>query len=98
MPDKNTLLKEVTEVSFAVNDLTLYLDTHPTDAEALKYFHECMAKRKKALKDFEENFYPLTVDCIQAENEQKSGSDTQYGGTSHWTWVDGEPPWIGGCE
>lgn len=98
MPDKNTLLKEINEVSFATLDISLYLDTHPTDLEALKYFHECKTKRKKALADFEKHFYPLTVDCIQAENEQITNRDTKYGGTSHWTWVDGEPPWMGGCE
>lgn len=98
MPDKNTLLKEVSEVSFAVNDLTLYLDTHPTDVEALKYFHDNKAKRKKALDEFEKHFYPLTVDCIQAENEKIANGETKYGGISHWTWADGEAPWKGGCE
>lgn len=98
MPDKNTLLKEIDEVSFGALDVSLYLDTHPTDEEALKFFHECQAKRKKALEEFEKHFYPLTVDCIQAENEKAANNETKYGGISHWTWADGEAPWKGGCE
>ena len=36
--DRMQLMKEIGEASFMVNDLTLYLDTHPTDQEALKAF------------------------------------------------------------
>ena len=36
--ERMQLLKEIGEVSFMVNDLTLYLDTHPTDTEALTCF------------------------------------------------------------
>ena len=98
MPDKATLLKEINEVSFAVNDLTLYLDTHPTDTEALQHFHQFIERRKNALQEFEAHYYPLTVDCIRAENERQANKDTKYGGTSHWTWADGPAPWEGGCE
>ena len=38
--DRMQLMKEIGEASFMVNDLTLYLDTHPTDQEALKAFSE----------------------------------------------------------
>ena len=31
------LLQWINMVSFAVNDITLYLDTHPDDEEALNY-------------------------------------------------------------
>ena len=32
---RKELLQKINEVSFAVNDITLYLDTHPCDEKAL---------------------------------------------------------------
>ena len=44
--DRMQLMKEIGEASFMVNDLTLYLDTHPTDQEALKA-SEASKKRRE---------------------------------------------------
>ena len=41
------LLNRIDQVSFAVNDMTLYLDTHPCDEKALTYCHELVQERKK---------------------------------------------------
>ena len=35
MDDRDTLLKEIGEVSFFLDDLRLYLDTHPQEERAL---------------------------------------------------------------
>lgn len=85
MADKNQLLKEINDNSFAVNDTVLYLDNHPEDAQALKYFQECREKRKQAMQQFEAEYYPLTVDCVNADN------------AAHWSWGDAPAPWEGGC-
>lgn len=78
MTDRTTLLKEIDEVSFALNDVTLYLDTHPDCADAISYFNQMAPKREQLLKDFAANFEPLTVDCIS-----KNGglSDISHGWT-----------------
>ena len=34
MADRETMLKQINEISFTVNDLTLFLDTHPLDDNA----------------------------------------------------------------
>ena len=34
--DKKKLLRYIQEVSFAIDDVVLYLDTHPYDEEALE--------------------------------------------------------------
>ena len=87
MTDRTTLLKEIDEVSFALNDVTLYLDTHPDCADAISYFNQMAPKRQQLLKDFAANFEPLTVDCIS-----KNG-----GLSDHFTWLDGPAPWEGGA-
>ena len=35
--NRNQLLQWINEVSFAVTDISLYLDTHPDDKEALAF-------------------------------------------------------------
>lgn len=83
MADKAQLLNEIYDTSFALNDLTLYLDTHPEDAQALSEFHQLKNRRKTAMSAFEQDYYPLTVDCIS-------------GGKNGWTWGDTPAPWKGG--
>ena len=49
------LFQWINMVSFALNDITLYLDTHPTDPEALAYFNHFREVRVKALKEYEKD-------------------------------------------
>ena len=37
---RNSQLSRINEVSFAVDDMLLYLDTHPCDRKALEYCDE----------------------------------------------------------
>ena len=40
--DKETLLKNIMSLDFSINDLSLYLDTHPDDRNALsKHLNFC---------------------------------------------------------
>ena len=61
-PNRKDLLQWINVVSFAVNDVHLYLDTHPTDKEALAYFHEYSKLRNHALKEYSKYYGPLTID------------------------------------
>lgn len=51
---RQELLQWINAVSFAVNDVTLFLDTHPDDAEALEYFEEFRTQRTRALRNIPE--------------------------------------------
>lgn len=96
MADQKKLLKEITEISFTVNDLTLYLDTHPLDENALTSFKQAMEQRKQLLKTYAENFEPLTINCVCPDSNNKTDSHTNYAGQKHFTWTDGPLPWEGG--
>lgn len=96
MPDRMELLQQINEVSFVVNDLTLYLDTHPVDADALDEFKRAAQKRRELLKTYAEYFEPLTMNCVCPETNNQTGSNTAYAGQKHWTWSDGPMPWEGG--
>ncbi|ADL03887.1 spore coat protein CotJB [Lacrimispora saccharolytica] len=96
MADQKTLLKQITEISFTVNDLTLYLDTHPLDDNALTAFKQAMDQRKQLLKTYAENFEPLTINCVCPDTNNKTETQTKYAGQKHFTWTDGPLPWEGG--
>ena len=80
--NQQQLLHWLDMVSFAVVDITEYLDTHPQDEEALKYFDHYIELRKAALKAYSEKYGPLTIDMANPD--------------SYWTWSNVPLPWEGG--
>ena len=43
------------------HEMNLYLDTHPTDREALNKFQEFSNKADELIKNYERKYGPLTV-------------------------------------
>ena len=80
------LLNYINEVSFAVSDILLFLDTHPCDCEALAYCREMVAKRNEALKVYSMRFGPLTIDC------------TDLCDSNRWEWIMQPFPWESKCK
>lgn len=76
------LLHWIDMVSFAVVDITEYLDTHPCDEEALKYFNHYEDLRRTALRAYSEKYGPLTIDTANPEKQ--------------WSWAKQPWPWEGG--
>ena len=85
---KMKLLQDINEVSFAVNDILLYLDTHPCDKNAMEFYQKNASRRRELMTLYAREFGPLTVDDAQI-----SDSDT-------WKWVKQPFPWEmeGGCR
>ncbi|MGI6093853.1 MAG: spore coat protein CotJB [Lachnospiraceae bacterium] len=86
-PSKQQLMNTINEVSFAVNDILLYLDTHPDDTNALAFYRAKMKVRKEALREYAELYGPLTIDTADDASSQS------------WEWVMQPWPWEGkgGC-
>ncbi|MDO5336418.1 MAG: spore coat protein CotJB [Eubacteriales bacterium] len=78
---REQLLKKIHEVSFAVQDIQLYLDTHPCDREALAFFRKMSEERNCALKKYAQMYGPLTIDTA-SENASDS-----------WKWAEQPFPW-----
>lgn len=75
------MMQRIYETGFAVDDMVLYLDTHPSDPEALKYYHYVASMRKDAISAYENQFGPLTASAVRDE--------------SKWTWLTENWPWEG---
>lgn len=85
---REKMLQRINEVSFAVNDIHLYLDTHPCCEKALDYFQENMAERQNLMKEYAKAYGPLTIDdAIESDG-------------STWKWAEQPFPWEkeGGCR
>lgn len=96
MADRQAMLRQINEASFALNELTLYLDTHPADDRALAEFQKRRSERKALMEAYAEEYEPLTVDCICRETGGCPQCGDKYAGEKHFTWVDGPLPWEGG--
>ena len=79
--DKNKLTRVISSVSFAINDLVLYLDTHPTDSEALAQYEKYKTIRRQAIREYTSEFGPLTSYDVKS--------------TGKWSWGCTPMPWEG---
>lgn len=83
--EKYKLMNFITEVSFALDDVVLYLDTHPSDKEAMLYYEKYAEMREEAVADYERKFGPL----------RNTAGSMQEG---KFNWVHGPWPWENGFE
>ncbi len=79
MNERESLMKQIMEYSFAAHEWNLYLDTHPTSRMALEYFKKMSKKAEELKKMYAEKFGPITVSDVNSDTE--------------WTWVSEPWPW-----
>ena len=71
--------EELMAIQFAAHDLSLYLDTHKNDREALSAYKDLLALYKEGTERYVKRFGPLMKsDLANAES---------------YTWLDGPWPW-----
>ena len=76
---REELMKLIMQNKFAINDMALYLDTHPCDNNALRCHNEFVRKYKEYKEMYERKYGPLSI-----ETEMDS-----------WQWVEDPWPWEG---
>lgn len=85
--NREEMMSNLSAISFALNDLTLYLDTHPDCPRGTTLFYELLEKRLELLSAFAGQFYPLTQTSMITGNYDKE----------HYGWSEGPMPWEGAC-
>lgn len=78
--NQEQLLNWISMTKFACVDATLYLDTHPDDLEAIRYFQEHIRLYNEAVKEYAKKYGPLTI-------AHAHHCDT------YWDWVNQPWPW-----
>lgn len=82
--NKKQLLCFINEVSFALDDLALFLDTHPTCKQALVSYENYKGMRKQAIKDYNQLYGPL--------------NKYQVNDSNYFDWVNKPWPWEKECD
>lgn len=81
MSGKCEAMKKLQAISFVLDDLRLFLDTHPFDTQVMNKYEEVKLQREQALNAYESNYGPIETYKVKSDN--------------HWTWVDSPWPWEG---
>ncbi len=76
---QGAMFENIRALSFAMDDLRLFLDTHPDNDEALNLFIEYMKNRNDLLADYTEKYGPIDSYYINQD------------GT--WSWINEPMPW-----
>lgn len=77
--DRKELFERIGAVSFAMDELRLFLDTHPDCAEALSLFNEYKTLRHELVARYTAAFGSIDSYYPNSENG--------------WEWNDGPMPW-----
>ena len=76
--EKEKLLYQVMALSFAINDLNLYLDLHPDNKEVLDLFKKFVREEKELSSEYVKKYGPLEVTEIMGNK---------------FNWIDSPWPW-----
>ena len=80
--EKEQYLLDLNQVQFAMHDINLYLDNHPSDTSMLNEFNKNRETYKEILKNYENKYGPLEI-CSNNLNKIP------------WEWNNEPWPWEG---
>lgn len=81
--NQNQLLEWIMMLNLCAIDMQLYLDTHPSDSDAIDYFNQCSELLRTAKRTYEASYGPFTA-CAGVPYENR------------FNWIDTPMPWEGG--
>ncbi len=79
LSEKEKLMLQIQNCSFAMKEAELFLDTHPTCREGIEYYQKHKALNDKYKKEYAEKYGLITME--QQDSEKK------------WNWVQTPFPW-----
>lgn len=80
----STPLCELMALDFVVQELKLYLDTHPDDKEAFEALKTCIRMSREGQKRYVEQYGPVSFDDVRFSED--------------YSWVHAPWPWQNGKE
>lgn len=80
---REALLRKIQELSFAKDELILFLDTHKDSRKALEAFYRYREELREAVEEYEGKYGPLSHDGVMGEK---------------YSYLDGGWPWYTGAE
>lgn len=77
------LFSMINQFSFMLDELVLFLDTHPDCQEAIEAYNHYKHLRCEAISDYTEMYGPISKYDVNVNN--------------YWDWVNKPWPWEGEC-
>lgn len=77
--NRTELLRQIQATDFALYDVILFLDSHPSDQKALAYYHKTKANMDELVRQYTATFGPLSADSVKS--------------TEYWDWIKEPWPW-----
>ena len=77
--DRQKLMLEIKRTDFVLQELNLFLDTHPCSKQALEKFSQFEKMSKQLTEEYERLYGPLTPSVNN--------------NTETWEWIKGPGPW-----
>ncbi|MBO6141717.1 MAG: spore coat protein CotJB [Ruminococcus sp.] len=84
--ERKAAMLKVQQLSFALVEAGLYLDSHPTCEKGIAYFKKHKAELDKARAEYEKKFGPLKMENALGADDKK------------WQWVCEPFPWVSEYE
>lgn len=78
MTDREMLLRQIATVDFAIVELNLYLDTHPSDQEVNSKLNEYKKQSEELRSKYQNTYGPLTSESAE---------------DNRWGWIADPWPW-----
>ncbi|NLL76990.1 MAG: spore coat protein CotJB [Clostridiales bacterium] len=82
--EQENMLHNIGVVDFVTVEMTEYLDTHPSDREAMEYFNHYMRMKNQMMRDYANKYGPLSLSVADTSSKE-------------WKWALQPMPWEGGC-
>lgn len=81
MNERTMLKQKIEALDFAILEMVLFLDTHPSNRQALQMLHEYRHRRRDAISNYEAKYgtYVKTADDVKSKD--------------YWNWIDSPWPW-----
>lgn len=77
--ERESLLCKIRAYDFALTDVGLFLNTHPTCRSAMNYYRKYKKLYEQAVSDYNARFGPLTSKQVES--------------CECWTWTEAPWPW-----
>lgn len=84
MNERARLYHNINVISFVIVEMIEYLDTHPTDKEAIEYLNHYIRLKSQAMAEYAQKYGPLSVGTAPESN------------SNEWLWATQPMPWEGG--
>ena len=79
--EQSRLLHNIDIMDFVIVEMNEYLDTHPTDRDAIEYTRHYVRMKNQAMKEYAAKYGPLSIQDIDASKHDE------------WKWALQPWPW-----